>query len=63
MKKRQETNPERVQRLANEATDRYLKKRASVALECAIGSHIHAFGVAETVKRLLDEADHLVEFM
>ncbi|MFT3671288.1 hypothetical protein [Aestuariivirga sp.] len=63
MKKKPESHPERVERLAKSATDRYLRLRASVALECAIGSYIHAHGVKDTVQRLLDEADHLTEFM
>ncbi len=58
--KKQPVDP--LTREALKAVARHARRRAGVHLEAAIGSLLDVFPVAEVIKRLRSEADHLEEF-
>lgn len=48
--------------IAAKETAAYQKLRGKVFLECAIGSLLQAYPIAEVAKMLREQAEHLEEF-
>lgn len=52
----------KLDRIVEREVDLYLKGRATIHLEAAIGSLLHSRSIPEVAKMLRDHADHLEQF-